>query len=86
MEATVPTSPMTVPANAKDEEPIDANIPDNYVQHTLKTTKELPPFQWNNLLNEMDGLRPDADILFILTTNRPDALEDALAARPGRVD
>jgi len=38
------------------------------------------------LLNEMDGLRPDADILFILTTNRPETLEDALTARPGRID
>src|SRR4029078_97208 len=26
------------------------------------------------------------DVLFILTTNRPDILEPALAARPGRVD
>ncbi|MFY9316852.1 MAG: AAA family ATPase [Burkholderiales bacterium] len=40
----------------------------------------------NKLLNEMDGLRPDADIFFILTTNRPSALEPALADRPGRVD
>jgi hypothetical protein len=40
----------------------------------------------NRLLNEMDGLRADAEILFLLTTNRPDALERALAARPGRVD
>jgi hypothetical protein len=40
----------------------------------------------NRLLNEMDGLRADADVLFILTTNRPQALEKALAARPGRVD
>ncbi len=40
----------------------------------------------NRLLNEMDGLRPDAEILFLLTTNRPDELEKALAARPGRVD
>jgi hypothetical protein len=38
------------------------------------------------LLNEMDGLREDADVLFVLTTNRPDILEPALAARPGRVD
>jgi hypothetical protein len=38
------------------------------------------------LLNEMDGLRDDADVLFVLTTNRPDILEPALAARPGRVD
>jgi hypothetical protein len=38
------------------------------------------------LLNQLDGLAEDADVLFILTTNRPDILEPALAARPGRVD
>jgi len=40
----------------------------------------------NGLLNEMDGLKEDADILFILTTNRPEQLEAALANRPGRID
>ncbi len=40
----------------------------------------------NKLLNEMDGLREDAAILFILTTNRPEQLEAALASRPGRID
>jgi hypothetical protein len=40
----------------------------------------------NKLLNEMDGLREDAEILFVLTTNRPDQLEAALASRPGRID
>jgi cell division protease FtsH len=34
----------------------------------------------------MDGLAEGIDILFILTTNRPDVLEPALAARPGRID
>lgn len=38
------------------------------------------------LLNEMDGLAEDADVVFLLTTNRPDVLEPALAQRPGRVD
>ena len=38
------------------------------------------------LLNQMDGLADDADVLFLLTTNRPDILEPALAARPGRID
>jgi hypothetical protein len=38
------------------------------------------------LLNQMDGLADDAYVLFLLTTNRPDILEPALAARPGRVD
>ena len=40
----------------------------------------------NKLLNEMDGLKQDADILFVLTTNRPEQLESALAGRPGRID
>ena len=38
------------------------------------------------LLNEMDGLGADVDVTFLLTTNRADLLENALAARPGRVD
>jgi ATP-dependent 26S proteasome regulatory subunit len=40
----------------------------------------------NRLLNEMDGLPPEARVLFVLTTNRPKVLEPALAARPGRID
>lgn len=40
----------------------------------------------NQLLNEMDGLKEDADIIFVLTTNRPEQLESALASRPGRID
>ncbi|SCB51813.1 ATPase family associated with various cellular activities (AAA) [Bradyrhizobium shewense] len=40
----------------------------------------------NKLLNEMDGLKEDADILFLLTTNRLEELEGALAERPGRID
>jgi ATP-dependent 26S proteasome regulatory subunit len=38
------------------------------------------------LLNAMDGLDEDHDVLFVLTTNRADLLEPALASRPGRVD
>jgi ATP-dependent 26S proteasome regulatory subunit len=40
----------------------------------------------NRLLNEMDGLREDAQVLFVLTTNRPGELEEALTSRPGRID
>jgi AAA+ superfamily predicted ATPase len=40
----------------------------------------------NKLLNEMDGLREDSAVLFVLTTNRPEQLEVALASRPGRID
>ena len=38
------------------------------------------------LLNEMDGMAEDADVAFVLTTNRVELLEPALAARPGRID
>jgi len=38
------------------------------------------------LLNELDGLTPDLDVIAVLTTNRADIVEPALAARPGRVD
>jgi hypothetical protein len=38
------------------------------------------------LMNEMDGIGSDADVVFLLTTNRADLVEPALAARPGRID
>ncbi|MCL6091885.1 MAG: AAA family ATPase [Actinobacteria bacterium] len=38
------------------------------------------------LMNELEGINDDVDVAFVLTTNRPDLLEPALAARPGRVD
>lgn len=39
-----------------------------------------------DVLNEIDGIAEDADVTFVMTTNRADLLEPALAARPGRVD
>jgi hypothetical protein len=39
-----------------------------------------------SLLEVMDGIGADADVTFVLTTNRADVLETALADRPGRVD
>jgi cell division protease FtsH len=38
------------------------------------------------LLNRMDGIGEDADVIVLMTTNRAELLEPALAARPGRVD
>ena len=38
------------------------------------------------VLDAMDGLDADADVTFLLTTNRVEAMERALAQRPGRVD
>ena len=37
------------------------------------------------LMNEMDGLAMTAETIVIMTTNRPEILEPALASRPGRV-
>lgn len=39
-----------------------------------------------SLLDTMDGIGADADITFVLTTNRAEVLEKALVDRPGRVD
>lgn len=47
----------------KEEEPIDLNIPDNYVQWVLKNQKELPPITWQTLLSEIKWL--DFSILTI---------------------
>lgn len=38
------------------------------------------------LLDAMDGVAGDADVTFLLTTNRVAALEAALLQRPGRID
>jgi ATP-dependent 26S proteasome regulatory subunit len=40
----------------------------------------------HDLMDELDGLGPRAAVVVLLTTNRPEVLERALAARPGRVD
>jgi hypothetical protein len=39
-----------------------------------------------SLLDAMDGVAADADVTFVLTTNRAADLEAALTQRPGRVD
>ncbi|HYT88910.1 MAG TPA: AAA family ATPase, partial [Gemmataceae bacterium] len=44
------------------------------------------PVTLHELMNEMDGLAPREEVTFLLTTNRPEILEPALCARPGRID
>ena len=62
--ATAPQAYAKVSLSApKDEEPIDLNIPDNYVQWALKNQKELPPITWQTLLSEIKWL--DFSILTI---------------------
>jgi stearoyl-CoA desaturase (delta-9 desaturase) len=34
----------------------DFDIPDNYVSHTLKTQKSLPPFSWRNISSDLNWL------------------------------
>jgi ATP-dependent 26S proteasome regulatory subunit len=40
----------------------------------------------HELMDEMDGLGEKTECIFLLTTNRPEILEPALASRPGRID
>ncbi len=58
---------------------------DLVAQHRMYTEYGSNPLLFD-VLNEMDGIEEDADVAFLLTTNRADLLEPALAARPGRVD
>ncbi|KAF8723813.1 hypothetical protein AX14_009161 [Amanita brunnescens Koide BX004] len=54
------TSTLAMPditaAKKDDTVPIDINIPDNYVEHTLKTTRPLPPISWENWYKEINWL------------------------------
>lgn len=57
------SSPPSTLSKGKDSTtPIDIDIPDNYVSWTLKNQNSLPPFKWDNLLNELNWLN-----VFILT-------------------
>ncbi|MCM2372909.1 AAA family ATPase [Aporhodopirellula aestuarii] len=40
----------------------------------------------HELMNQMDGLERQDQVMFLLTTNRPEQIESALVDRPGRVD
>ncbi|TBU23654.1 delta 9-fatty acid desaturase protein [Dichomitus squalens] len=58
-EATTLTPPLTPPAaskGVKEEEPADANIPDNYVSWTIKNQKPRPPISWDNWWKELNYL------------------------------
>ncbi len=72
-------------ALARELEPATVVLEDVDLVAQERTFDESGPVLFE-LLNEMDGLAGDADVLFLLTTNRPDVLEPALAARPGRID
>ena len=77
----------SVPPSARDgarldnnlreaELPADINIPDNYVDHTLKNTKPLPPVTWNNFWKELNYLS-----LAILTITPSVALYGAFTTK-----
>ena len=37
------------------------------------------------LMNQLDGLAPSSDTVVVMSTNRPEVVESALASRPGRI-
>ncbi|EIW77198.1 delta 9-fatty acid desaturase protein [Coniophora puteana RWD-64-598 SS2] len=47
---------MSAPKSKGEEEPSDANIPDNYVSYTLKHQKALDPISWDNWWQELNLL------------------------------
>jgi len=50
-------APSSTLSTGKDSTtPVDIDIPDNYVSWALKNQKALPPFQWNNIVNELNWL------------------------------
>ena len=55
---SVPPSAFDAPMLDKNpsELPADLNIPDNYVDHTLKNTKPLPPVNWGNVVENLNYL------------------------------
>jgi DNA polymerase III delta prime subunit len=55
------------------------------VAHDRRFSDEGSPLLFT-LFDAMDGIGADADVTFVLTTNRAEVLEEALANRPGRVD
>ncbi|MEU1385795.1 MULTISPECIES: ATP-binding protein [unclassified Nonomuraea] len=55
------------------------------VAHDRRFSEEGSPLLFT-LFDAMDGVGADADVTFVLTTNRAEVLEKALADRPGRVD
>ncbi|MCK2218111.1 ATP-binding protein [Actinomadura sp. ATCC 31491] len=55
------------------------------VAHDRRFSEEGSPLLFT-LFDAMDGIGADADVTFVLTTNRAEVLEQALADRPGRVD
>ena len=48
--------PSTLSKGQDSTTPADIDIPDNYVSWALKNQKSLPPFQWNNIKNELNWL------------------------------
>lgn len=58
MSSVYPTRKSAPPEPQGNHEPlpIDADIPDNYVQYTLKKEKGLPPVRWDNLWNDLNWL------------------------------
>lgn len=52
MSSLSPDAANNIPLDAPD----DLNVPNNYVSHTLKTQKPLPPVTWDNFLTEVNWL------------------------------
>ena len=77
-----------IPAGDSSEEVIGAAITAGNAPCLVFNTAPaaVPQFQKQGGLVALDGFEGDADVAFVLTTNRVELLERALVERPGRVD
>ena len=49
-----PESPKLKEKALKDEQPSDLNVPDNFVDWTVRHTKPRPPLSWTNFWRELN--------------------------------
>ena len=56
--SSVPPPPVNapVPKLKSEDQPADLHVPDNYVEHTLRTQKARPDITWSNVLQELNYL------------------------------
>ena len=52
------------------------------------TAREVNPYgtALGDLMDQLDGFTPDEDVLFLLTTNAIERVEEAIRDRPGRIN
>lgn len=64
LKATLKKASLVSKTMHTDQDSVDASIPDNYVEHVLRTNKPLPPITWSNLAGEVQWISFIAIFIF----------------------